>query len=246
MRGAPIRSGPGRRLTTVRCLAKDRIMMASPHAFVAVLGRQRLAIAAALAVGLLAAVNWIQAPDQALRWLRIMLMLPAIVLAMTLWYAARRRPHRPTGDEPSRERYFRAALTLAVMSVAIRQLTVLGLEIWVRYGDHGADLEPERRILGLATAAVFLVVGNTLPKILTPLSMLPLRLAERVTRARRVVGTIWVGLGMAMTIGYLAMPLAQATLLARGSAVVGIAAILAAIVWMNAGPAGGREVSSDT
>jgi hypothetical protein len=205
-----------------------------------VLRRQRLVIATVSAVLLLGAVNWMQDPTQALRWLRTMLILPVVCLGMTLWYARTRRSTRPGSDALASERYFHAALTLCVVGVGIPQIARFGLQIWVRFGDHGADLEFERRIIGLATAAVFVFYGNALPKILTPLSMLPLRLAERVSIARRVVGPIWVVLGVAMTIAFIATPLALAQALQRWSVIAGMLTVLGAIAWMNASPVRGE------
>jgi len=218
-------------------------MMAAHASPFAVLRRQPLAVAAALAVVVLAGINWVQDPAQALRWLIRMLILPLCYLAFTLWATWIGRSRPPATDEEALkgQRYFGAALALIVVAVGIRQIALLGLEIWVRIGDHGADLDFERRILGLAAATVFLVYGNTLPKILTPLSILPLRLAERVTRARRVVGTIWVILGVAMTAAFMAMPLALAESLALWSGVAGSLTVIGAIVWMNLGPRAARH-----
>jgi hypothetical protein len=202
--------------------------------------RQRLVVTTVLAVALLAGVNWIQDPAKAWRWLFGMLVLPMVLAGITLWYAWIRRSRRLDDDEPTGRRYFHAALKLAALAVGIRQITLFGLLIWVRIGDHGADLEIERRILGLATAAVFVVFGNALPKILTPLSILPLHLAERVSRARRFVGTIWVILGVCLTIGFVAAPLTLAKALERWSSIAGMLTIVGAIVWMNAGPVRGE------
>ncbi len=158
----------------------------------------------ALAVLVLAGMNWIQAPEHALRWLR-------------------------------------KALTLPALAFGIRQIALLGLEIWVRAGVHSADLEVERRILGLASAAVFIVYGNALPKILTPLSILPLRLAERVTSARRFVGTVWFALGVAMAIAFTAMPFTLAKALEHWSFIAGLTTIAGTIGWMNARPVEGEK-----
>jgi hypothetical protein len=212
-----------------------------PQFFVEVVRRQRFAVATVIAIVFLAGVNWVQDPHQAQRWLGQMLVLPIALAGVTLWFAWTRRSTGPSDDAPATRRYFRATLTLVVLVVAIRQIAVLGLEIWVRYGDHGADLDLQCRVLGLASAAMFVVVGNTLPKILTPLSLLPLRLAERVSSARRFVGVIWVVLGVVLTIGFVATPLAFAKTLERGAYVAGLLTILGAVVWMNAYPARGES-----
>lgn len=192
-----------------------------------------------LVVVLLAGVNWILNPTQATRWRLAMLTLPLLYVGLTLWQTWVLRSRRPTGagDVLAIRRYFRAALTLVVLAVGIRQVTLLGLEIWVRLSDQRADLETERRVLGLATGVMFIVIGNALPKILTPLSMMPLHLAERVTRARRVIGTTWVILGLIMLWHFLAVPLTWARSFERWSFLAGLVVMLGAIIWMNAGPA---------
>jgi hypothetical protein len=227
------------RLTNLRHLAKFRNVMEQQRtAPLDVLRHNGLAVAMVLGVVLLAGVNWIQDPGQAQRWLRTMLILPLLLLGLTLWYAWIRRSPRPAADKLSRLRYFQAALTLSVLAAGIPLITSLGLRIWVRLGTPSAGLELERRILGLASSAVFVVVGNALPKILTPLSILPLPLAERVASARRFVGTVLVILGVAMTIGFIAAPLTYANMLAQSCFIAGVATVLGAIVWMNIGAAG--------
>jgi hypothetical protein len=196
-------------------------------------------VAIVLLVVLLAGVNWIMEPEQALRWLRGMLTLPLLWFGLTFAYVwtRRSRPASDTDDEMAKERYFLSALTLGAVAVGIRQIAVFGLEIWVRLGDHGADLEFERRILGLATSAVFIVIGNALPKILTPLSVLPLPLAERQTSARRFIGATFVILGLALAIAFMVLPLDVAKTIGRWEAIGGLLTVFGAIVWMNAGPA---------
>lgn len=196
-----------------------------------------------LLVLLLGGVNWIASPERASRWLMSMLILPLLWLGMTLWYVwlRRSRPASSPDDERATRRYFVSAVTLAAVAIGTWQIVLFGLQIWVRFGDHRADLTFERRILGLASSAVFVVFGNALPKILTPLSMLPLHLAERVTRARRFVGTTFVTLGLAMAMAFLVLPVAPAKTLARWATLGGCLTILGAIVWMNVGPPEGEQ-----
>ena len=176
------------------------------------LREQGLPAAIALLVVLLGGANWMASPERAPRWLLGMLVLPLLWLGAMLWYVwlRRSRPASSPDDERATRRYFVSALTLAAVTIGIWQVAFFGLGIWVRFGDHGADLTFERRILGLASSAVFVVWGNALPKILTPLSILPLHLAERVTSARRFVGTTFVVLGLAMAMAFLMLPVAIA------------------------------------
>lgn len=186
---------------------------------------------------LLAGVNWILSPDRALRWLRGMLLLPAVWLGMTLWYHHVRRSTRDSGDQMGIRRYFLSALVIGVAFPGAIEVARLGLELWFRIGDHGGDLETGRRILGLVASAVYIGFGNVLPKILTPLAMLAPHRAHRVTRARRVVGRAFVGVGVAAAIGFVWLPLDLAKPLWLWMNLAAMLTILGAIVWMNAGPA---------
>ena len=217
---------------------KTRPGQTRPNAF----REQGLAAAIVLLVVLLAGANWMVSPERAPHWLLGMLVLPLLWLGAMLWYVwlRRSRPAASPDDERASRRYFVSALTLAAVTVGIWQIAHFGLEIWVTIGDHGADLTFERRILGLASSAVFVVYGNALPKILTPLSILPLHLAERVTSARRFVGTTFVVLGLAMAMAFLMLPVASARVLAHWAALGGCLTLLGAIVWMNIGPAEGE------
>jgi hypothetical protein len=198
------------------------------------------AVFALLLVMALAGVNWWLGPRHELRWSHPVLLLPLGLALLGVWHwrVRRARPGASVEDRASITRYFAAALTMVVIAVGIRQVVLLGLQIWIRFGDHAADLDVERRILGLASSAVFIVIGNALPKILTPLAILPLHLAERVTAARRFIGTAFVLAGVAMAGAFLWLPLNQARTLTLWMAGGSMATMLGAIIWMNAGPAG--------
>jgi hypothetical protein len=162
---------------------------------------------------------------------------------MTLWSVWLRRSRAASSPEDERaiRRYFVSALTLAAVAVGTWQIVLLGLHVWVRFGSHSADLTFEGRILGLASSATFVVVGNALPKILTPLSLLPLHLADRVTRVRRFVGTSFVVLGLSMAMAFLVLPVASAKAVGRWASLAACLTILGAIVWMNIRRAEGEQ-----
>jgi len=202
--------------------------------FLDVLGQRRLVPATILLVAALALVNWLLQPEHAARWLRAMLLLPAVWLGLGLWHRATLRSLRQRGvdDESSVTRYFGSAMAMSVAAVGVFQVVKLGVQIWVEVGSHG-DLDVERRVVGLAGSAVLLVIGNALPKILTPLAMLPRAQAALVTTARRFVGMTMVILGLASALAYLAAPLPAARTVLLGAWLVATVATLGAIVWMN-------------
>jgi hypothetical protein len=201
----------------------------------AIVRRQRTVLAVLPVVVSLAVVNWVLTPDEAWRWLRVMLTLPGLWLGMTLWHLASLASRRRRGidDDSDVVRYFDSAVALMFVAVGLVQIVMLGLEIWVELGDHRADLDVERRVLGLAASAVFVIVGNGLPKILTPLSMLPRKQAELVTVARRFIGATFVILGLLTALAFVSASLELATSLLRWATGAGLLAILGGIVWMN-------------
>lgn len=204
-----------------------------------ILRQQKVAPVIVLTVALLAAANWVLSPEEALRWLRNLLILPLLWLGLTLWHyrtllSVRRRN---VDDESAVTRYFSAALSLVVITLGILQIATLSLTIWARVGDHGADIEIERRILGIAIGCVWVFYGNAIPKILTPFAMLPPDLAARVTTARRFFGTTAVLLGLATILAFLVAPLAIAQALFKWALVAGGLALVGTVVWMNLAPA---------
>lgn len=204
-------------------------------ALLAILRPHRAVSVVFVAVSLLAAVNWILSPDQALRSLRAMAVLPAVWLGLALWYLAKRRTMRgrDLDDVPALTRYAGSALAIACIAIGIRQIAVFTLKIWIALAEPAGDLEIERRILGFATCVMFVVIGNMLPKILTPFSVLPPDRAQLVTVARRFIGTTAVMLGLVGAFAHVAAPLAFASALLRGIALVFVLTTLGAIVWMN-------------
>lgn len=199
------------------------------------LHRHRFGLAVVVLVAGLAALDWVLMPAQAFRWARGMLFLPTLWAGMTLWH--RRTLRSRAGDAPEIRAYFDAALRLLFLAGGLELTVHLGLEAWVRLAGR-EDPDIERRVLLLTASAVFIIFGNALPKILTPLSMLSPAAAARVTAARRFIGLVWVMLGSTMALACLATPLTFATVVTRWAAAGCILTILGAIVWMNLGPVG--------
>lgn len=200
--------------------------------------KNRLAITIVFVIAVLGAVNWALSPERAGRWLRAMLMLPTMWTALILcrFWMLRSLKRRGLDDDSAVRGYFGSVVAMLFVAVGIQQIVRLGLEIWVEFAGR-EDLDLERRILGLATSAVFIVVGNTLPKILTPLSILPPEASVRQSAARRFIGLSWVLLGSTTALAFVFTPLAFAVTLGRWTAAGGLLTILTGIVWMNLGPA---------
>jgi len=206
------------------------------------LRQQQLIVAVVVLVVILAAANWMLSPEEAYRWLGAMLFLPLLWLGMTFWHRHTLRSARPRGvDEEPIRRYFRSVLALIFLAAGLKLAVQFGLEIWVEFGDHRVDLDSERRILGLASGVALTIIGNALPKIVTPLSILPPGGAGRQSTARRFIGTTWVAIGLAVIVAYVALPVELAGVLRRWGTFASLFVVLAGIVWMNVGPAEQRR-----
>ena len=84
---------------------------------------------------------------------------------------------------------------------------------------------------------MFIVIGNTLPKILTPLAMLPSGGAERISAARRFLGTTLVCLGSITALTFFLAPVGFAESLRQWVTFAILLTWLGAIIWMNLGGA---------
>lgn len=189
-------------------------------------------------VGVLALGNALTTPEQGRRWLVAGLLLPVLWLGLALWYrwvlAGVRQ--RGTGDPSDVRRYFLSAATLFVFALGVRQTVILGLDLWSGLGGPPLPPDVERRVIGGLYGVVLIGVGNALPKILTPLALLPRRHAERVTVARRFVGTTLVVLGLAVALASLTAQVAFAVRVLRLAGLAVVLSTLGAIVWMNVAP----------
>ena len=197
--------------------------------------RQRVVLVMLLAVVALAGVNWLLRPDEAAKWLRAMLIPPLFWLGQTAWHLSVLKAVRRRGveDGSAVTRYFDSVMVLVLAVLVLPLFVRTVIELWLVAGHGPAHPDVAPRILGVAIGLVFVGAGNALPKILTPLSMLPLERAELVTSARRFVGTALVVLGLATMVAFVSAPFAVATVLLRWARVVGLGVLLGAAVWMN-------------
>ena len=197
---------------------------------------RRWAIGISLAVIALNAGNWILQPDKPMRWLLGMLVIPGAWFAVMLYrrIVIRGQGARGPIDRVTVHRYFDSVVLLLLVA-SVPLLVRNGLMIWDRLDDSlTADLG--QRIMGVSAGVMFLIVGNMMPKILTPLAMLPSGRSGRQQQARRYLGLGMVVLGLVLATASVFGPIHLALEARRWAIVACVVATLAAIVWMNLAP----------
>lgn len=204
--------------------------------------RGRILVATVLVlVAVLAGVNWLLDPGNAMRWLRRMLELPLLWMVFTGWqgWTVRSRARRGFDDEAAVRYYFDSVFIPVIVLVGGVYIVRSCLVIWTTAGN--GDPDSARRLLLLSASAFVILLGNRIPKMVTPLSMLPPGGVVRLEAARRFVGLVWVLLGLTMAVAFLFVPLELAVLLPRCMVGGCMLTVLAAVIWMNAGPVGDRQ-----
>jgi hypothetical protein len=159
-------------------------------------------------------------------------------LAMAVWHLVMLKSRRRRGidDDSAVIRYFDSAMALVFIAIGFVQIVKLGIEASIAMGGHAANPDVDGRIVGLAVSAVFIFVGNALPKILTPLSMLSREQAELVTTARRFIGRVFVVFGLVTALAFLMAPVELAAAMLKWATGSCLLTILGAVVWMNVTP----------
>ena len=189
-------------------------------------------------VAILALCNWYFQPDAAWKWIKTILVLPVLWGCMTLFKERALQVRSSRLDEAAVRRYSEAAgrfFLLVISAVGLVQIISLSLKLAANLGmESGPELPG--RIKVLCAGAVFILLGNALPKILTPQSLLPEGGALRIATARRFLGWAWVLIGLAMAFLSFLMPFDSLRWTVTRLGIGGILAILAAIVWINLGP----------
>jgi len=194
-----------------------------------------LVLAMGVALAVLGAWNWVLRPDEPMRWLRGIFLVPVTLWAMALYARASigAVSRRGLDDRAAILRYFDSTMVL-VLAGGVPMLVRYGLGIWARF--QPLDPAVGRRILALSIGVMFVIIGNVVPKVLTPLSMLPPGRSGRQQEARRFFGLVVVLLGLTIAAASLLGPLGLVAAAVWWAAVVGAVALVAAIVWMNAAP----------
>jgi len=199
---------------------------------------QRTVFAVILLVVLLAGLNWVLEPDAAADWLKSMLVLP--VMCAGAWLISRWIMHARTAhpDDEAVLRYAAKSGRFFLIGIAFMGGVQAGELFFAATESFGAAANPdlEFRYRGLMGAAMVVVLGNELPKILTPMSMLPGDGATRISIMRRFVGRAWVITGLVIAVAILATPVELAESIRLSIGMVGLGVTVAAILWMNFGP----------
>ena len=171
--------------------------MMTPGRFHTILAAQTLVV-----VGL-ASTNWYLKPESAGSWAMGAVSMPVIWVIVTL--LMRRRPLESYGEAEGR--FF----TRSIMAAGSILAAALGIKLARTLGAFDADsLE---RVWGVVMGAVLVVMGNLMPKTLTPLAAQP-RSESHTQSTRRFAGWSFVLAGLAYATVWMVLPVTQANTVA--------------------------------
>jgi hypothetical protein len=158
----------------------------------------QVALVALLVVGL-AATGWIIAPAKAAFWMLAVGTMAGIWLVVAVIGRV-----RPFADQSAAER---GLLTASVIAAGLILAVSLGKAIAALLGFDGGELID--RALGVGTGAVLLVIGNTIPKVLRPLTAKRCS-PTQVQSIQRFAGWVFALAGLVSIAAWLFRPVAQA------------------------------------
>ena len=159
---------------------------------------------ALIAVGIvLVLASWYTKPGAALAWTAALAMFAAMIAALRLSRLIVRR----TTTQATAARGLDQIAT-AVVFAALMMGVTLALELARSYGLIDRS-DVGRRSVGVLIGALIVMIGNSMPKDLPPLSSLPGNGARQQAFHRRA-GWTWVLCGLASAIAWLALPIDSA------------------------------------
>jgi hypothetical protein len=173
------------------------------------------------AVGIvLVLANWYAKPDAWLAWTAALVMFAVMVAAL-------RASRRALPDSTAKAAAFGYpdGIPTAVVFAALMMGIPLALTLARSYGVVD-DVDVGRRSTGVLIGVFLMMLGNVMPKNLPPLSSIGCDAARQQAFLRRA-GWTWVLCGLAMAIGWLALPIDAAEL---ASTVLSVTAMAATIV----------------
>ena len=159
----------------------------------------------------LVAANWYLQPDRSVVW--------AVVTALFLCMAwAVRVDSRRVRDGAERRpgRSLREGVVLSGLIMVLCLGGVLARKLGLS-GDNNLSWRGTMILLGL----FFVITGNTVPKVLPPLSSMPEN-ESKAQACRRSVGWTWVMTGLVFTACWLVLPVAMAETLSMPLLVAGM------------------------
>ncbi len=173
-----------------------------------------------LVVGL-GAANWYLKPEGAVAWAIGMASMPVIWGIVT--YLLRRRPLAEYGE--AERRFFIASVASAGLILA----GAMGIQLFGAISE--VELELTRRVWGVAVGVFLIVIGNVMPKILTPLAALRCE-AKRAQSLQRFAGWSFLLAGLGYVAAWLILPVNHADIVATLSCLAAVVAVAVRCGWV--------------
>lgn len=164
-----------------------------------------VALTVTVLVVVLGMANWHDRPERAAAWITAMLVLP---VGWGLASVMGRRTARTEGETTARQAA--GAIETGIIFGGLIVLVGLAESLLASWGGRQelfAGLE--QRATMILVGAYFVVTGNTMPKMLVPLSSLQCD-GSRAQAFQRTAGWIWVLSGLVFVVSWLALPIALA------------------------------------
>lgn len=184
----------------------------------------RLAWAAVLLVALAAAGNWYLQPEAAVAWALAMFLLPIMWGAVTLLL---RRQLRRSKNKAAHSFSVRS-VSYGITFGSLMLLASLGAKLVATLGLID-DTTLSRRATMVISGAVLAFIGNTIPKMLTPLSVLQCD-GTRVQAFQRLSGWTWVLAGLVYATVWIVLPVRLAGPVSMATIVIALLIVATQIV----------------
>jgi hypothetical protein len=183
-----------------------------------------------LAVVGLASAGWIFVPAKSATWLIAMASMAVIWLIVALVGWA-----RPFAEHSTSERRF---LVTSVAAAGLVFALALARVLAKTQGFDGGELID--RGAGVAVGLILVLLGNTLPKILTPLTAKRCAPAQ-VVSIQRLAGWVFVLAGLLYAAAWAFLPIVQAQAWSDWPVMAAVAIVIARYAWAFIGPSSSRS-----
>ena len=186
--------------------------------------------AVVLLVAGLAFAGWLLAPAKATAALVVVSTMVVIWLVVAAIGSA-----RPFSEQSAAERGFLTASVAAaglIMALSFSKSLVTALGF-----DGGAILD---RAVGIAVGLMLVAIGNTIPKVLSPLTAKRCAPAQ-VQSIKRLAGWTFTIAGLVCIAAWIFLPVAQATDWQQYSTMAAMAIVILRHAWAFLGPAAARS-----